>query len=883
MKTAILLYLYHLDLWDEYKNLILNNCSNYDLFLSLCSDNDNRFVIKDCKKTFKNCIIQKVDNKGIDIGPFLKQLEVLDEKKYPFFIKLHSKKSLINKTINWRIDHVNSLIGSKETYLKNLKLINQSYAGCICNKSFLNKNQSKFSNKIKEILKIIKVNYNEINKYEYPVGGMFISKTKLFKKYFNSKNINRIYNKLEGGRPEENSYNHALEVINGYLFKIENLKILDGVVESKVIYNPSVVNNKIHLIRLYNNEYVIKENVFLRGFLEEDNNIFWKHLNLKQKYKSISGNKLIKKNNSSFDCTLYKLLNKEELKNIPFEDLEDDYKNFGEKEGRIIKEDIVKVFDENFYQDRYDVDRNRYKEIFQNYIKKGFFEGRLYNPIILKDNFDYGFYQSYHNIFNNKNYNQYTSLYEYILTKNKCNNEIKYKNCKSAKKVLCIYSCKIVTKKDFYFLKTNLNLLEKSFEKIIVINSSSFSLKLKNKNVVIINTKIKNDYKKYISILKTPIVRNYTHICLLKDNLIVVKNLNNFLKKSFQSDCVLYSTQDCYINKYHIDDSILIFSKTNLNIIKNALLKSKNKIELSSFLIKKGHKIGSFFQINQVKELFWKNLFIDINMFPGLLLENNVPVLDKISTRYLLNLIPNNFKKIKNQGKIQSFFKIKLDKKNINNIFKINLDKIKFCLIFHIKNIKRINEYEKFLNLLKSKINVDVIITTNSINQKEFINNKGMDIGPFIKTMSKINKKYDYVIKLHGKSFKAFREACFNNIINLIYHHILLLETNHNLICSGPRVCRLGLDQINKPKIDEFLLRNNIFIKETENNFFAGTMFIAKYSLFKDFLKIINSKEEYDLLEEGPVVNNTPTYTHAWERILTNIIPNYYGMKNNFI
>lgn len=884
MKTAILLYLYHIDLWEEYKNLIKRNCSNYSLFLSVCSNNNNKNIIKDCKKNFKNCFIQEFENKGVDVGPFLKQLDIVDEKEYPFFIKLHSKKSLINNKINWRVDLVNSLIGNKFTYLKNLDLIKKPYVGCICNKYFLNKDQNKLFNKIKEILTLLGMSYEDVIYPEYIAGNIFLSKTAIFKKYFNSNIIKIIYEKLEGyGEiPKEGSYNHSLEVINGYILKKENLKILDGIVKSKIIYNKNYNNNRIHLIKLYNDEYTAKENILIRGKLNNDY-IFWDHIGVNQKYKNISG-KLAKVVESSFDKTVYKLLNKEKLKSINFENLEKHYEDFGKKEGLITKEDITKVFDENFYKEYYNLDNIKNQEIFQNYILKGFIEGRIYNPIIIDDNFDYGFYQSYQKIFKNKNFNQYTALSDYINTKNKCNNKINYFNhgvC--IKKMLCVYSCDIKTKKDFYILKTNLDILKKVFEKIIIVNSSGEELFLPDKKILCINTKIKNNYKKYLKILNNnKYVCKYNHICLINNNVVIIKNLNNFLKKYSKADCTIYSTTDCYLESYHIDDSFLIFNTKNLSIIKKALLKV-NKIELSKFLIKKGYNIGSFFQINQVKELFWRNLFFNINNFPEILIENNVPIIDKSNMKYLIKLIPKEFKKIKNKSKIQSFFNLKLNKINIKKIFNIDFKNIKFCLILHIKDINKLNEYENFIKILKNKINVDILLTTNTFGIKEHIQNKGMDIGPFIKTFSKIDKHYDYVIKLHSKNFKAFRNYCFNNIINFIYHHILLLEKNKNLICSGPKLCYMHLDNINKSKIDEFLFRNKFNLNTTENSFFAGTMFVAKYNFFNNFFKNINILEEYNLLENKHVINNIATYTHAWERILTNIIPNYYGMKNTYI
>jgi lipopolysaccharide biosynthesis protein len=178
---------------------------------------------------------------------------------------------------------------------------------------------------------------------------------------------------------------------------------------------------------------------------------------------------------------------------------------------------------------------------------------------------------------------------------------------------------------------------------------------------------------------------------------------------------------------------------------------------------------------------------------------------------------------------------------------------------------------------------LDIHITTNSPRSKNSFKNKGMDIGPFLLKVDKLEKKYDYLIKLHSKNLVAFRDLCFNNIIENIYHHVLLLETNPDNYCSGPRLYLHGIDGINSYTINHFIFRNKIKLQNTEKHFFGGTMFISKYKPLKKFLNKINIKEEYELLESGMVVNNTPTNTHGWERILTYLIPNFYGMKNKFI
>lgn len=882
MKTAILLYLYHTELWDEYKNLILENCSNYTLFLGLCSEKDNSYIISDCKKNFKNSKIEIFKNKGMDIGPFLQQIKNIDEKKYPFFVKLHSKISFYQKTVDWRLDLVNSLIGSKFTYKKNLELIKRKNVGCIFNKSFINNDQSNLGDKIKEILNFLNLSYEKLSNSDYMLGSIYMSKTSVFKKYFSKKIISNIYEKLEGyGKiPEEGSYNHAMEVVSGYIIKNENLKIIDGVVKTKIIYNPDSPTNKIHLVELYNKECTTKENVKIRGKLEKPY-IFWKHANTKQEYTFISNKKIIKIK-KNLDIVFYKNFNPE-LQNIKIDDLENHYITIGKKEAKITKEDIKNVFDHNFYKKLYGLKENKYQMILQDYILKGMSSGRIINPVILSDNFDYGFYQSYHAIFENKKYNQYTALNDYIINKKKCNNTIKYIESNIKKKSLCIYSCELKNKKDFYFLKTNLDILCESFDKIVLVCSQKISFK--NKKIIVKEYESNNDYKKYVHCLESiPNLESYNSICLLKNNVIVRKNMNYFLKKFLNSNCLLYSIADCYIGTYHLEDSCLLFDGKNYKTIRENLVLFDDCRSLCSNLIKKGYQLGSFFQINEEKELFWSNLFIDINKYPSILLDHDAPVLRRNSVNYLLNLIPKNFIKEKNKGKIQSFFKNEVDKDNLNNIFKINIDKLKFCLVIHIMNFDKFNEYNSFINLLKSKVNIDIFITTNSTNKKESIKNKGMDIGPFIKTLQNIDNNYDYIIKLHSKNLKSFREHCFNNIIKKLYHHVLLLETNDKVLCSGPKLYSLKLDNINELKIKEFMIRNKINIKETtENNFFAGTMFIAKYKPFKEFFNKLKINEEYKILEEKSIINTKPTNTHAWERILTNIIPNYYGMKNSYI
>jgi len=897
MKTAILLYLYHTDLWHEYKNLIFNNCEYYDLFLSLCDNQNNNEVISDCKKNFPDVRIDLFENKGVDIGPFLQQIKNLDENIYPYFIKLHSKKSILgsfNTNINWRVDLVNSLIGSKFTYDRNIDILKKDDVGCVFNKNFLNKDQINLQFKIKELLKIIGLSYEKLNNSDYMSGSIFASKTALFKKYYTRDFVEHVYGLLEpyGAIPGDGSYNHAIEILNGYIVKNENLKIVDGVVKTKIIYNLRGNKNKLHLVELYDKTCTTKENINLRGKItsckENETDILWSHTESVQNYKHIE-NKLIKAKEDFFDYMFYKKFNPD-LK-IETKDLENHYLTRGKKEGRITKKDIEDVFDHEFYRSTYGIKSNKYHEILKDYTDRGYFGNRIYNKIITDKNFDYGFYQSYNRIYEDTNFNQYTALKDFIKTNKKCNNEVKYSSVDIEPKSVCIYSCDLNTNKDLYFLKTNLDVIEKDFKKIFVLYSSTRDQNFEN-NEIIEYQKTTGTYKERFieKLYSIKNLKKYNSVCLINDENIIIDSFNSFLKNFLKSDCFLYSLTDSYVgSNYHIDDSTLVFNSRDVKRIIELFKQTNSKEELSKNIIKKNLKIGSFFQINQEKELFWRNLFLNINDFPEILVKNNIPSIHKKNLSYLIRTIPRNYKKRVStnfKGRIQSWNDTR---KNLNinfirNNFKIDIKKLKFCLILHIMDISKQNEYEPYLNELKSKLpHLDIHITTNSPRSKNCFKNKGMDIGPFLLEANKLTKNYDYLIKLQGKNLISFRDLCFNNIIKNIYHHILLLEADPNNFCNGPRLYLHGIDGINSYTINNFIFRNKIKLKNTEKHFFGGTMFISKYKPLKKFLDRLNTKDEYEILEPGLVVNNTPTNTHAWERILTYIIPNFYGMKNKFI
>ncbi|MHA1575382.1 MAG: rhamnan synthesis F family protein [Alphaproteobacteria bacterium] len=91
-KIAVHLHCYYTDLIDEMLGKGLSFLTeDYDLFVTLISP--NKEIEKKIKKLKKDVKIIVVENRGYDVGPFIKFLNKIDLKKYDLILKLHTKKS----------------------------------------------------------------------------------------------------------------------------------------------------------------------------------------------------------------------------------------------------------------------------------------------------------------------------------------------------------------------------------------------------------------------------------------------------------------------------------------------------------------------------------------------------------------------------------------------------------------------------------------------------------------------------------------------------------------------------------------------------------------------------------------------------------------------
>ena len=215
------------------------------------------------------------------------------------------------------------------------------------------------------------------------------------------------------------------------------------------------------------------------------------------------------------------------------------------------------------------------------------------------------------------------------------------------------------------------------------------------------------------------------------------------------------------------------------------------------------------------------------------------------------NSIPHSFERI---------FGFELYKKE-KYIYGIN----KFCnnlfIIFHVGNIsifdKIINRYTYILNAEKIIITINNKKFKNHIQDKIkkaiiiFINNKGMDIGGFLKGIeyifkNKLNhKKYTY-LKIHTKSNDEWRNNLLDNIFNNI-DLITKFQRNSPFIFGSSNCIIKNTKLVNRNYIKDIILRNNYNLYEFEkfmdlyynysiwesiensNDLFLNNKFYAKY------------------------------------------------------
>jgi lipopolysaccharide biosynthesis protein len=256
--TCVILHLYYTDLL-EYFESYLKNIKDYDLYITLVKDNYDKNIIKKINSKFDNAnniYIYILENRGLDIAPFIYALNKIKHLKYDCILKLHSKKSLAytknlkaqeyigeenwkilseeekNKVIDflkikygedWRDELINALLSDEDKFNHNLNLIKTHPTIKMLGASNRVIIKNNLDNKyLKEFTKLeIPINYSFI------AGTMFMVDFKLIMNWFVEEDIyNRFYHKFPLGYIGDDTIAHSLERFFGCLVTLKGYNIL---------------------------------------------------------------------------------------------------------------------------------------------------------------------------------------------------------------------------------------------------------------------------------------------------------------------------------------------------------------------------------------------------------------------------------------------------------------------------------------------------------------------------------------------------------------------------------------------------------------------------------------------------------------------------------
>lgn len=297
-KVAIILWLYHTDLAEEFIRLLDPHKDNIDIFLGLCKDHNNQNAEELFLSTFPNNLhIEYLDNGGTDILPTLKLLEkCLD---YPIFFKLHSKTSNwgVHRHVNWRCVLLNDIL-FQDNFYETIRSLNMKHIGIVGSKVFtMRQNEYTNSQNILQLCSLLGIDYKNFSRKYFIGGNIFAAKTSIFKPLLYNQKIYDLLSNEVGNIKDDagGTYVHSMERIFGYMAEYHNKLILGAPFKTKIILNHKTKPHRLHMVHLYNNDCYIQENPNIYGSIVRDDSahidILWKHVQTNQfqsyiKYKS---------------------------------------------------------------------------------------------------------------------------------------------------------------------------------------------------------------------------------------------------------------------------------------------------------------------------------------------------------------------------------------------------------------------------------------------------------------------------------------------------------------------------------------------------------------------------------------------------------------------
>lgn len=143
-KMLVHLHLFYHDQLDWFLSKLKNVKTNYDLWVTVSETNSE--IENKIKKFKPDANILLVPNRGYDVYPFWLVLQNITLSDYDVVLKIHTKNRRDTEYVkngihyignDWRNDLVNSLIGSKHVFARNLREFKHNEIGMVCCKNLI--------------------------------------------------------------------------------------------------------------------------------------------------------------------------------------------------------------------------------------------------------------------------------------------------------------------------------------------------------------------------------------------------------------------------------------------------------------------------------------------------------------------------------------------------------------------------------------------------------------------------------------------------------------------------------------------------------------------------------------------------------------------------
>lgn len=277
-KILVHLHLYYHSQIHYFLKRLKNITCYYDLYVTYTEENEDSFkLIKSLKP---DAHLMKVKNIGYDVYPFWQVLQKVNLDSYKYILKVHTKNYrssffVVNNHkhygYEWRNALVDSLLGSKRIFNKNIKTLKSPEIGMIASANLIKHPQKSIDKTFDSVLKPLMLNLLNIDLQPSPFvcGTMFIVKSQLLHPFKNLL-LNDTYFNCIPSTGSSNSLAHSLERYLCYIVKQQNKTIFGRnifkIYYSSIFFSLKLFAHKLFISHLSDKHIIKYSNFFDKKF-----------------------------------------------------------------------------------------------------------------------------------------------------------------------------------------------------------------------------------------------------------------------------------------------------------------------------------------------------------------------------------------------------------------------------------------------------------------------------------------------------------------------------------------------------------------------------------------------------------------------------------------